>query len=419
MHSTVPHAAPPPANHREFSRGWQVVLASFLGIGLGLSPMPFYTMGVFAPHLAREFGWTIGQIMGGLSVTTLMILWAAPAVGLLAGRVGVRPVVLGSLLLFGLAFMALGLSSGSLAQYYVTWAVIASVGAGTLPITWTKAVNDWFDVRKGLALGLSLMGTGLFGILCKPYLAWVIGSFGWRAGYVGLGLLPIVIALPAAYLLFRDTDTHADAVVRTTTPGGLTFAQVLRDWRFWLLATAMLPISFALSGPVPNLEVMLRVGGVAPATIVGLTPLIGLSALIGRLAGGWLLDRFWAPAVAFVILGLPAIAFWILAGATLDYVTAATAILMIGFALGVEYDVIAYFVARYFGLRSYSTIYGVIYVVFAVGSGTAPLVFGWDYDRHGSYHLSLSVAAVMLVAAAGSLLLLGRYRHFADEPIAP
>ncbi len=417
MDNADAHAAPPPADYREFSRGWQVVLASFLGIGLGLSPMPFYTMGVFAPHLAREFGWSVGQIMGGLSVTTLMILWAAPVVGLLAGRIGVRPVVLGSLVLFGLAFMALGLSNGSLTQYYVTWAVIASVGSGTLPITWTKAVNDWFDLRKGLALGLSLMGTGLFGMLCKPYLAWVIGSFGWRAGYVGLGLLPIVIALPAAYLLFRDSDTHVDAVVRTTTPGGMSFAEVVRDWRFWLLATAMLPISFTLSGPVPNLEVMLRVGGVAPATILGLTPLIGLSALVGRLVGGWLLDRFWAPGVAFVILGLPAVAFWLLTGTSLDYATAAAAILMIGFALGVEYDVMAYFVARYFGLRRYATIYGMLYVVFAFGSGTSPLVFGWDYDRHGNYHLSLTLAAVALLVAAGSLMLLGRYRQFADEPI--
>jgi predicted MFS family arabinose efflux permease len=403
----------------EFKRGWQIVLASFLGIGLGLSPMPFYTMGVFAPHLARAFGWTIGQVMGGLSMTTLMVLWAAPAVGLLAGKIGVRRVVLIALPLFGLAFMALGASTGSLPQYYATWALVAVVGAGTLPITWTKAVNDWFDLRKGLALGLSLMGTGLFGILCKPFLSAVIGAFGWRAGYVALGLLPIVIAWPAAWLLFRDTDTHVDATVRTTTPGGLTFAQTLRQWRFWLLAVALLPISFALSGPVPNLEVILRVGGVGPATILALTPLIGLSALIGRLAGGWLLDRFWAPAVAFVILGAPALSFWLLSGATIDPTTAAAAILLLGFALGVEYDVIAYFVARYFGMRRYATIYGVLYVVFALGSGTAPLIFGWDYDRHGSYHFSLTLAAFALVLAAAALLLLGRYRAFDDEPIAP
>lgn len=401
----------------EFKRGWQVVLASLLGIGLGLSPMPFYTMGVFAPHLAKEFGWSIAQIMGGISVTTVMVLWAGPAAGLLAVRFGVRRVALTSVVLFGFAFMALSLSTGSIAQFYVTWAAVAILGAGTLPITWTKTVNHWFDLRKGLALGLSLMGTGIFGILCKPYLAWIIDDYGWRAGYIGLGLLPLLIAFPTAFLLFRETDTHVDAVVRTTTPGGLTLKETLREWRFWLLAIALVPLSFALGGPVPNLEVILRGGGVDPATIIALTPLVGLSSLTGRVAGGWLLDRFWAPAVAFVILSLPGLSCWLLTGTALAYPSAAVAIFLIGFALGVEYDVMAYFVARYFGLRSYAGIYGLLYLFFGFGSGFGPLVFGWDYDAHGNYHLSLTISCFVLILSAASLLALGRYRHFADEEL--
>jgi len=155
----------------EFRRGWPVVLAAFLGIGLGLSPLPFYTMGVFAPHFAREFGWSTAQIMAGLTVTTVSVLGSAPLVGLLPVRFGVRRVALTSLVLFSLAFMSLALSSGSLVQFDVTWAAVAVLGAGTLPMTWTPAVNDLFEVRKGLALGVSLMGTGLFGFLAKPTLA--------------------------------------------------------------------------------------------------------------------------------------------------------------------------------------------------------------------------------------------------------
>lgn len=407
----------PASDYGEFRRGWQVVLASLLGIGLGLSPMPFYTVGIFAPHLAREFGWSMGQIMGGISVMTLMVLWAGPAVGILAGKLGVRRVAMASLVLFGLAFMSLGLSTGSLVQYYLSWAAIAILGAGTLPITWTKAVNHWFDRRKGLALGLSLMGTGLFGMFSKSYVGWLIGEFGWRWAYVGLGLLPLLIALPTAYFLFRDTDSHPDAVVRTTTPGGLTLRQALRDWRFWLLAAALVPISFALGGPVPNMEVILTSNGITPAIVLSLTPIIGLSALIGRIAGGWLLDRFWAPGVAFVILAVPGLSCWLLTIDGIGFGTAALAIFLIGFALGIEYDVMAFFVARYFGLRSYAAIYGILYVFFALGSGFGPLGFGWDYDVHGSYDLALKASFVLLLVAASSFLLLGRYRVFADEPL--
>ncbi len=400
------------AGDGEFRQGWPLVLCAFLGIGLGLSPLPFYTLGVFAPHLNAAFGWKTADIMAALLITTLMVVWAGPLAGLLAVRFGVRRVALTSTALFGLAFLLPVFWTGSIVWFYATWALIGVLGAGTLPITWTRAVNHRFDRRKGLALGISLMGTGLFGILCKPYLAWTIAHFGWRGGYVALALLPLCIALPTGVALFRDNDAP-----RTEEPRripGLSVAQTLGEWRFWLIAIAIVPISFALAGPVPNLETILVGQGLDAATILSLTPLVGLSALLGRLVGGWLLDRFWAPAVGFVILAAPATSSLLLASTHLPYAGAAGAILLLGFALGVEYDLIAYFVARYFGLKSYAAIYGILYVCFALGSGTAPLVFGHDRDVHGDYHLSLISSAILLAASAASFLLLGRYRVFPE-----
>ena len=401
----------------EFRKGWPVVLSSMLGIALGLSPLPFYTIGVFAPHLTKAFGWHQGQIMGGLTVTTLMVVWAGPAVGWLATRWPVRRVALASLLLLSLAFMSLGLSSGSLAQYYITFAAIAVLGAGTLPITWTKAVNHRFDRRKGLALGISLMGTGLFGFFSKGYCAWLIARFGWRGGFVGVGLLPLVIALPVALALFHDTGPIPDGTgAPALRDGGMSVGEVLRDRRFWTMASGFLIVAFSLAGPAPNLEKILTLAGLPPATIVGLTSLIGLSALTGRLIGGWLIDRLWAPGVAFVILSAPALSCWLLAGAVLTPTVAACAISLIGFALGVEYDLLAFFIARYFGMRSYTAIYGILYVFFSLGAGFGPLVFGLDFDRHGNFHLSL-LAAVMVLLITGALFLtLGKYRTFAPQP---
>ncbi len=398
----------------EFRRGWPIVLASMLGIALGLSPLPFYTIGVFAPHLMKAFGWSMGQIMGGITVTTLMVLWAGPLVGILATRWPVRRIALTSLVLFAFAFMALGLSSGSLLQYYVTFAAVAVFGAGTLPITWTVAVNHWFDARKGLAIGISLMGTGIFGFFSKGLTTWLIAQFGWRGAFVGLGLLPLLVAAPVAFVLFRDTQGHPGAPPRATDESGMTLAEALRDRRFWTMAVGFLIVSLALAGPAPNMENILKIAGLTPATVLTLTPLIGLSALSGRLVGGWLVDRFWAPAVAFVILSLPAIACWLLATATMSYGVAALSICLIGFALGVEYDLMAFFIARYFGLRSYPAIYGVLYVFFSLGAGFGPLAFGMDFDRHGSYRLALIAAVVVLLCAALSFLTLGRYRDFDD-----
>ncbi len=397
----------------EFRRGWTVLFASLIGVGCGLSPLPFYTMGVFAPHLAKEFGWSMGQIMAGLSITTLSVIVAGPAAGILAERIGTRKVALVSLVLFGLAFMSMATLGDSLVQFYLTWGVIAFVGAGTLPITFTRTVNRWFDKNRGIALGLAMTGTGIFGILCKPYLAWIIGDYGWRAGYAAIGAIPLVLAVPVTWLLFRDPPE--DAVLASSAPvvlPGLTRGEALRTWRFWLIAGAMLLISFCLGGPVPNLETILGDGGLEAATVLKLTPLIGLSAIAGRILGGLLLDRFWAPAVSFIMLGLPALACLMLAQGHYDPATAALAIIMIGFALGIEYDVVAYLTSRYFGMRAYSGLYAIIYVCFAVGSGVAPLIFGMIRDANHDFSVALILAATVLPLASALFLLLGRYPNF-------
>jgi MFS family permease len=410
------------SSYAEFKSGWPVVLSSMLGIGLGLSPLPFYTTGVFAPYLTKAFGWTLSQIMAGITVTTAVVLVAGPAAGFLAVRYGARRVALISVVLFALAFVGFSLSNGSLMLYYATWAVAALVGAGTLPMTWTVAVNQRFEARKGLALGISLMGTGLFGFFCKPILAWAILHFGWRGAYIGLGLAPLAIAFPVAFLLFHEKPATR---VTTEAPGlpaeGLSFGQTVRQWRFWLIAIVLVPVSFALAGAIPNMENILKTAGFRPETIVQLASLIGLSALSGRLVGGWLLDRVWAPLVALVILTSPGISCFLLAQPSLPPAAAMLSIVLIGFAVGVEYDLIAFLVARYFGMRSYTAIYGVLYVFFSVGAGVGPLLFGWSFEATGSYRLILDAAFGVLIVCGLSLLPLGRYRYggqtMADEAI--
>jgi predicted MFS family arabinose efflux permease len=320
--------------------------------------------------------------------------------------------------LFGLSFAAFSLTRGSLLQFYLTWWALAFFGAGTLPITWTRAVNDWFEVRKGLALGLSLLGTGLFGFFIKPVCAWLIAHEGWRMTYLIIGAMPLAISLPIAFVFFHDaaagrrTDANPSQLPAAEA-AGMSLREALRDWRFWVLAVAFVPISFAVGGPIPNMENILATQGFDKAAVTALVPYIGLSVIAGRIIGGWLIDRAWAPGVAFVLLSLPAIGCWLLAHGPIAYGTALFCIWLIGFAAGVEYDLMAFLVARYFGMRAYSTIYGSLYGCFALGAGVGPLLFGRAFDETRSYSHMLLIAAVILIAAAAMLLTLGRYRRFA------
>lgn len=407
--------------YREFRFGWPVVVSSALGIALGMSPLPFYTIGVFARPFMQEFGWTIAQVMSGLAIFTLVALVAAPAIGWLTDRLGARKVVLTSILSFSLAMMAFGLNNGSIFFYLFLWGFLAFAGAGTLPITFTRAISRWFNQKRGLALGLALIGTGISGALTKMFAGYLIDEVGWRLAYVGVGALPLLIAFPVAWLWFRDVDDPkaarrarqlSDHRIATGAGAayGMTLKQCLTDWRFWLLGLTFIPLSFAIGGPIPNLETLFQHKGFDVGDAILLASLIGYAVLIGRLVGGYLLDHFWAPAVGCLLLMLPAISMYIFRFPEPTYLQTAIGVVLLGFSAGIEFDLLAYLVSRYFGIRNYAVIYGVLYAFFAAGAGFGPATYGRVFQATGSYDTVLLWSLWAFILCSLALLLLGRYR---------
>lgn len=394
----------------EFKQGWPLILAAMVGIGLGLGSIPFYTLGVFAPELVRDFGWSFAEVMGGFTVMTLVTAASGPLAGILADRHGVRPVAIGTLVLFSLGFMAFALMNGSLLLYFALWALIAAVGAGTLPATWTRGVAGAFHRHRGIALGLALVGSGVFAIIAKPLVAAGIASVGWRGAYVMLGALPLVIGLPIALTYFRPGNRNpATSATPALDQDGILLGEALRGRKLWTIFAAFILIAFAIGSPIPHMQNILTQGGMAAEDILHLLPMIGLGVIGGRLLGGVLIDRFWAPGVAAALLMFPAAACLLLTGA-ISYATALAAIVMISLAAGMEVDLMGYLVARYFGMRAYSGLFGTIYVAFMLGAGFGPLLFGHMFDTRGNYDSVLLVATASLVIGALMLLTLGRYR---------
>lgn len=404
-----------PALDDEFRREWRVLLTGFLGMGLALSTVPTYTIGVFAPHLRQAFGWSMGEIMAGHMIMTVGIALIVPFVGALADRIGVRPVALFSLAAYALVYMSLGLGTGSIALYFATCLLLAAVGSGSLAPVWIRSINASFERRKGLALGIAAMGTGLFGSLLKVVASGAVALFGWRGAYLAVGCLPVLIAWPVAFLFLRDRPAGAS---RTGAAGsdGLSLRAALSSYRFWVLALAFPIVSFAIIGPIPNIENILRTHAIAERTIIGLAGILGVSMLGGRVIGGVLIDRIWAPAVACPLVACPALACLILSWPVLDARLAGLAIFLIGFGVGAELDLVGFFVARYFGQAHYAAIYGIFFGLTFLAGGIGPWAFGRTFDLTGSYASILRASAALLAISSTSFLLLGRYRFRTAAP---
>lgn len=395
----------------EIRSHWRLLSSALLGTGLGLPTLPFYTVGIFAPILAREFGWSFASIFGGLIVPTLVLLVGGPLVGHWVDRHGARVIAAVSLAGLGLGYMTLAFSSGSIVQYYASWAALSVAGIGATPISFTRAINGAFVERRGLALGIALSGIGLCALSVKPLAGWLVDIADWRMAIVAIGLLPLLIGAPIVlWGLGASSDANrAPATSLVPQSAGLTLKEAVRTRAFAILVCAFVVISFANGAPIPHLENILRSVHIDPRDTLALTSLVGVAVIAGRVVGGWLLDRIWAPIVGVAVLSGAVVGCGILSQPTVSESEAMAAILLLGFAGGVEGDLLSYLIARYMGVRSYGAVYGTIFGLFALGAGAGPSLIGFAYDRLGSYAQILLACAWLLVLAAGLLLSLGRY----------
>jgi MFS family permease len=407
------------AGFSEFKSGWKIILAATVGVGTNLTTMFSYTAGVFLPSLTKTFGWADSQVMLSLLIVFLGSSALGPYIGNVADRFGARRVVLTSVFALSCAWGLLALSNGSLVLYYFTIAVITILGSGTLPVTWTKSVIVHFNERRGLALGICLIGTGIFGALLKLYAFYFLSMFGWRMAYVFVGLFLLVITFPMAYIFYRDPARIANAegnspqaeAARQALPG-LTLKQALRTPAFWLLSLSFFLLSLSLAGIAPNLERFMTNSGFEMASAVKIASWYGIGIVIGRLLTGWLLDRAWAPLVIFGMLLPCAASFLLLSQGVPSFWVCSLIVLIIGTSSGVEYDALAYLVSRYFGMRAYSAVYGSVFIGFAIGAGLGPFSFSKLLVLMHGYQMLLVTNAVIVVIGGAVLLVLGQYPKF-------
>ncbi len=396
----------------EFSIGWKVLLAGFLGTMCGASPLPFNVLGFLFEPLNAEFGWNKTQVSIGITIFGVTGALLAPAFGWMSDKYGVRKVAIGSLIAFVVAFSSFYIMPPTLAGYYLIWLFIGLVGIGSTPVTWSRAVSMWFVKNRGLALGIMLLGTSAAAFIVPQLAVWAIGSFGWRGMFPTVALLPLLIALPATFLLFREPRAEERTAALSTADGqiaGMTFKEAAKTKQFWFLWFSILLIAGAYGGAHIHLPAIVKDHGIDAKTAAGIMGIVGFGLLIGRVGVGFLLDRIWAPAVAFPVLCLPAFACYLLMGTSTDIALISVGAFLLGFAAGAESDLIAFLAARYFGMAHFGKIYGMLYMPFGLFSAISPLVYGIVRDRTGSYDNMLSVAMVMFVAGGAMLLLLGRY----------
>lgn len=178
---------------------------------------------------------------------------------------------------------------------------------------WTKAVVSLFDRSRGLAMAVTLCGSGL-GSAFAPVLATeLIASLGWQLAYPALAAVGGLVTLPLLLLLFRDghTPIEQDAMASPMPARERwSISPALRTARFVRLALVAIlgttPMMALTINFVP-MAVAAKLPAIESASIAGV---IGIAAIIGRLVAGMVVLRLppaWVSSITLLLAAAPSL----------------------------------------------------------------------------------------------------------------
>ncbi|MBV8894961.1 MAG: MFS transporter [Acidobacteriaceae bacterium] len=385
--------------------GWRVTAAASGAVFFSFASVLVYTFGVFLKPIAAEFHWSREAVSAAFGFAAISVALCSPILGVLLDRIPPRRIILPCFAVFGAAFASLANLTHHIWRLYAVFVLLGIVGNGTAHLAYTGALATWFREKRGLAFALLMSGGALGAVVWPPIAQALISSFNWRTAALLLGLSILLFALPLAFQVKRrsGTPTAPPEPGQSTVSGSLSRP-------FWIIVVVLFAASLSQNGAIAHLAALLTDRGISPKLAAGALSVLGGATLLGRLITGWLLDRYFAPRVAVCLLAFAALGTYLLAIArsgALGYLGAA----LIGVGMGGEADITPYLLSRYFGLKSFSALYGFSWTAYALAGALGPVIMGRAFDVTGSYQNLLTILAALTLAAGCLMLFLPAYRE--------
>ncbi|MDG2004832.1 MAG: MFS transporter [Novosphingobium sp.] len=400
---------------QEWRGNWPVVLAG--AAGGCLASVHLYSIGVMIDPLEREFGWSRAQVSSGLSVVAVVAVLLSPLIGMVIDRIGARRVGLLGICLFCFFLALLSQATDSIALWWAMWLGIALAAACIAPTVWAAGVTSLFSASRGMALAVTLCGTSIGALIVPLVTHLLVDSLGWRGAYLGLAGIWGLVVLPLVWFGFsssidrsRKQQGQGKAAAPPLKDGPPALRSIL-SWRFIRLTLGAITIVTVASSLIANFVPILVAEGHTAGRAAAMAGLVGAGSMIGRLIGGYLLDRIDGRLVCGISVLTPVgtcLALLFMPGSV---VLVSAGIFVLGLAVGVEWDGVAYLASRHFGVASFGTIFGTIGGMSLLLNGMGPVITNYSFDVTGTYVAALWAFIPLCLVSSAMFFLLG--------PIAP
>jgi MFS family permease len=382
----------------EFRNGWPAVVA---GCAAALFAWGFasYGQAVYLAELHRTHGWPTALIGGATSLSFVAGAIVLPFVGRAIDRLGARVVLCGGTILMGSGTIAVS-------QAVAPWQIYPAnllIGAGWACLGSTAisvTLAEWFTQRRGLALSLSLSGASAGGFAVAPALMTLSRRQGFSSAVPEVVLCLMVVVLPALWFGLRRRNHRAVPSSEKRRGAGVPGRwSVMRDARFWSVAA---PFALAMSAQigifvfqVSCLLPWLGAGGTSLALVC-----TSVSAVLGRLALGVVIDRSPQRRVAAATFALQAVAAGLMIGLPVWPAALYLASVLFGLSIGNVILLPSLIVQREFPAASYGVVLGLSTAVAQAAYSTMPAVLGVVHDLTGGYAAVLGICVALHLAAS-------------------
>lgn len=402
---------------------WLVVVGCFIALMANNGVISLFTFGVFLKPISDDLGWGRATLTSAMFLAGVIAAFVTPVVGKLMDIYGVQRVALPGIVLYALTIGSFSLLQPSLPMLYSIAALAAVFGHVQTPMGYSKVISTRFEDHRGIALGIAVSGVGLGTVVVPQIAQLLIQLVGWRLAYVGVGATIFILAFPMVALFLGEpgksrAERQESRALSDAMPGPTVLEVLSRDRRFWLLLATFFFSAIAINGTITHIVALMTDRGTSPQIATSVLSSAGVALIVGRLISGYSLDRLFGPYVAIVFYLMAASGIALIASGIGGLPAAFAGTILCGMGLGAEGDLLGYLVGRYFGLRSFGTLYGFMIGVFSLGNGVGPYLMGLSYDLTHSYTTASIGFQVLLLVCCGLVLCLGAY-SFPAKRMAP
>ncbi|MEC9152681.1 MAG: MFS transporter [Pseudomonadota bacterium] len=396
--------------------GWVIVAAGMVVGACGYGT--YYAFTLFYTEMVAEFGWSRTAVSGAMSLGMMAYGFFGLPMGWCVDRFGPRGTVLVGGLLFGTG-TALGSCIEELWHLYVLYGGITAAGMGAAWAPLVATVSRWFEAKRGLAVGITVLGGSIGIFLIAPLAEALIATRGWRDAYLWLGLISGGLMAGSALLLDRDPANRglrpygaqnavaslAVASVKAAgspPPGGL--GAIARRFLFWHMSLAFGLWWFAGAIVYIQIAPFLLEKGFGSGFAALALMLFGVGNCAGRIVMGLLSDWVGGACAYRLSMLIAAVA---MSGCALaegqSWLLAAT--FVVGFGFGGALPQLTTIGSDLFGTVAIGTLMGAVLALVGLIGAAGPLVSGLIYDAVQSYtpafHLGAAVFLLSLFLSFG------------------